>query len=255
LDKKCNFSRLLEETNEKYYWLGFLLADGSFSKRKEIKIGLSIKDENHLIKLKKFLRIENIHYYKNSVYICGKDTKIFETITKKYNISSIKTYIPPDLSSIKNDKMFSLLIGFIDGDGCISKQYKRNDFLLRIKNHKNWQLLIDNIIDEVYHFLEIPNPPISKIDNSGYSNMTISDTYVLKKIKSKAIQYKLPIINRKWDNIDLKYISRVEKVKMNIIEINKYLHLNKTQREISKILDITESNLSKIIKRYNLKNK
>ena len=55
--KKCNFEKLLEETNEKYYWLGFLLADGSFGKKKELKIGLSNKDKEHLIKLQNFLNI------------------------------------------------------------------------------------------------------------------------------------------------------------------------------------------------------
>ena len=46
---------LLEEKNEIYYWLGFLMADGHFSKLNDIKLAVSAKDLNHLEKFGKLI--------------------------------------------------------------------------------------------------------------------------------------------------------------------------------------------------------
>lgn len=43
------------DTEEKAYWLGFLYADGYVSKNNQIEVSLALKDEKHLIKLKKFI--------------------------------------------------------------------------------------------------------------------------------------------------------------------------------------------------------
>lgn len=56
---------------------------------------------------------------------------------EKFGISYNKTYNPPkNLSNFKEDFLYCLLAGFIDGDGNI--QNKRKDFMLRIKVHNSW---------------------------------------------------------------------------------------------------------------------
>ena len=40
------------DTEEKAYWLGFLYADGYISKYNQVEVCLSLKDKNHLLKLK-----------------------------------------------------------------------------------------------------------------------------------------------------------------------------------------------------------
>lgn len=43
------------DTEEKAYWLGFLYADGYVSKYNQIEVALSLEDEEHLHKLKRFV--------------------------------------------------------------------------------------------------------------------------------------------------------------------------------------------------------
>src|SRR5690606_24292057 len=38
------------DTEEKAYWLGFLYADGYITQNNQLRINLSIEDENHLLK-------------------------------------------------------------------------------------------------------------------------------------------------------------------------------------------------------------
>ena len=63
----------------------------------------------------------------------------------KFNIKNNKTYEPMELNnySFNKELLFSLIIGFIDGDGCINKVYKKQDCNLRIHLHSSW---LDNLI-------------------------------------------------------------------------------------------------------------
>jgi len=117
---------LLNDNNEVYYWLGFLLADGHFSNKKRIVIKIAQKDTNHLEKFAKLLnskvKISNSSHRYCSVQIQDKiNVKI---LCDKFGINSNKTYNPPTkIFSINNNQlMFSLIVGFIDGDGCIFKK-------------------------------------------------------------------------------------------------------------------------------------
>ena len=52
-ETNANSRKLISETNESYYWLGFLMADGHFNKNGQIQINLAEKDLKHLQKLGK----------------------------------------------------------------------------------------------------------------------------------------------------------------------------------------------------------
>jgi len=254
-NKKCNFEKLLDESLEKYYWLGFLLADASFKKTKEIIIAISEKDKQHLLKLKDFLKIENMHYNKKtkSFKIGGRDSLIFDTITKLYNIKSNKTYFPPELGSIvEYNKIFSLIIGFIDGDGCIKHLKNRPDCNLAIKCHSSWLETLKFFLELLYKDCEFKMPGV-KNNNAGYANFTISNSVVLKKIKNKAIELNIPLLKRKWDKIDLSYIGRNERAQKNKIEIIRLLEEGKRNKYICQELSIKPSALSSFIKLNNLK--
>jgi hypothetical protein len=63
--------------------------------------------------------------------------EIVEQIQIKFNIQENKTINPPKYIVPNNYLGLSLIIGFIDGDGNINKQYKRQDGLIRIKCHSS----------------------------------------------------------------------------------------------------------------------
>lgn len=119
----------------------------------------------------------------------------------KFNITNNKTYQPCDLSDINDVDLFlSFLIGFIDGDGCIKKQYKRNDSLITIKLHSSWLhnlYFIKNKLCNIFN-ITMSDP---KINSYGYARLNICNSIILKNIKKFAIINNLPILTRKWDII------------------------------------------------------
>lgn len=98
---------------------------------------LSIKDKEHVLKFAKFINYEGS--YQESPIRFGlacKDINIVTQIRNKFDIKDNKTYNPPEaILKFDNDLVYSLLAGFIDGDGNIQHPSHRQDFFLRIKNH------------------------------------------------------------------------------------------------------------------------
>ena len=212
MKKKSKLNVLLEDTPLTYYWIGFLLADGNFGEENLIKVGLASLDKEHLIKLQKFLNIDNITMRKDgkAYYIKAMDTKIISILCKKFDIKQNKTYFPPNINSldIKNkDLMISLIAGFIDGDGSIRPKHK--GFSLTIKCHGSW-------IDVLDFFCKKIKPDSSaKINSYGYAHFSISNDIILKELKRNVERLNLPVLKRKWDLIDLDYIKRKNLVEMN----------------------------------------
>ena len=141
------------------------------------------------------------------------------------------------------DKLKSLIIGFIDGDGRISNQVNRKDFFLSIKCDKSWL----NVL-KIFN-VEIDDADRTIINNYGYAKFCVSNTSKLKKLKQFAINNNLPILNRKWNIIDLNYVSRGELYKKRREDIKKLVLEGKSPKEISKMLDINYHTVYGIIKR------
>lgn len=129
-----NFDKFKIDSHEKYYWLGFLGADGSVVNN-TLNIELKDIDINHLEKFNIFFentnpivtRINNL-----GVSCCKAQINSFELIEylKQYNIYQNKslTYTIP-LDKIPNEFLMDFIRGLIDGDGCI-----------RINNHQQISL-------------------------------------------------------------------------------------------------------------------
>jgi hypothetical protein len=186
---KSNCDRLIDGSNESYYWLGFIMADGSFNSSNQIRINLSVKDLEHLRTFCKYIGYD-VNLKKPSVKVNYKSIKVW--LEETFKISYRKTYEPCDLSKMKNDSLFSFIIGFIDGDGHISKRG-----CLCIKCHSTW---LNNLI---YMINELSYGVYNKgiINSEGLSYISLTSKEILFDIKLKIIKLGLPVLNRKWDRV------------------------------------------------------
>lgn len=241
----ANLSVLLEDSNEAFYWIGFLLADGSFYDNR-IRLTLSIKDKEHVLKFAKFINYEGS--YQESPIRFGlacKDINIVTQIRNKFDIKDNKTYNPPEaILKFDNDLVYSLLAGFIDGDGNIQHPSHRQDFFLRIKNHVSWL----HILKEFGTL--VSEKECVKINNSGYAELNVTNSINLQNLKTKILSLNIPIMHRKWDIIDLNFVSKHTKatlLKEEVIELYKSGHRNK---EIAEICNTSNSNVCRILKKY-----
>lgn len=122
------------DSREKAYWLGFLSADGCNYRRKDnsnatIAVNLSRKDRGHLVKFCEFLNLPELKI-KDFVQDGGFSSK---TEMSRVGVYSLKmSYdlerwgVPPRKSlilkppTIKPEFFTSYILGYFDGDGCIS---------------------------------------------------------------------------------------------------------------------------------------
>lgn len=249
-----NIKRLLSEELESYYWIGFLLADGHISNNR-VTVGLSAKDKEHLQKFSQYVDIKHIAEKKAkngnySVYVSAQDTKNIPILIKKFDIKNNKTYNPPSIDIFKNlpeDKLLSLIIGFIDGDGSIHYVFNRRDWCITIKNYITWKDIL------VFFKEKICNKTSYVVSYEKYAQINITDVPSTIKLKKFAIGHKLPIMKRKWDVIDINYITfyQIANERLNIIK--KLALEGKTIKEMQKHIDMSYESIYAALKRHNIK--
>jgi hypothetical protein len=260
-NRKTSLDSLLNETLESFYWIGFIMADGHLSKNNRLKLILSDKDKEHLEKFSKFIDFKG-KYLKRKI---GKyratgiqvmHTKVAKKLREIFGFDNRKTYNPCEIKFLGfSDKMFSLLIGFIDGDGCILNQSGgRRDCSLRLKCHVSWENnlnIFTNLINS-YKWDDIPilNP---KINKQGYVELCISNNFILGKMKTKAVKLKLPIMERKWSKIDSNFKGKRQKAKENVENVTILVNKGMRNGQISNTLKISPSTVTAIMKRAGLK--
>lgn len=250
---KCK--NLLNRTNESFYWLGYLAADGSFTLdgiQKLSRIQLRVNDEESIVNFKNFLGVDNLISKNKS----GKfninyglnvmDRATCEILINLYNINNRKTYNPIRFREEHKDYFTAYLIGFIDGDGCIKLQTGRKSPKITIKCHsswleefKFWHSKLEEITKE-----KIAGP---KINNAGYCSWNIANLRVLKYLKLKTRKLKLPCLKRKWEIINLKYVNKSNLIEFNRrylrVEIPKLRKQGLLNKAIAKKLKINEGRI------------
>ena len=137
------------DTEEKAYWLGFLLADGCIHERAgqdRLSLVLGIKDKNHLEKFKKSLSFEGpiIDYTKKSGLFIGLihshvriTSQLLVNDLAKVGCIPRKT-LTLEFPIIKDDLINHFIRGYFDGDGSVF-----------ISKEKHWR---NNNIFPVIHF-------------------------------------------------------------------------------------------------------
>lgn len=246
---KSDLRPLLNETPKTYYWLGFLIADGHFDE-KSLAFSLKKSDINQINKFKKFLK------YKGDCkprFIHVGDVKIIKSIRNKFKITNNKTTKPCSINHINDDNSFiSFVIGYIDGDGCIGNQTNRKDCYIRFHCHKNWKNNIQYISNRI---CKLSNTKSQKciIGNDGYTRLIFTNFKIVKFLKKKAVELKLPFLKRKWNKINEFSSNRNETSDYRIKKTKEMLKQNYRNVDIAKELDVCDSAITLIIQRNNLK--
>lgn len=217
-----NLEILLNESCQTYYFIGLLMADGYFNDR-EIILSQSIKDYDLVNEFAKYVGCDNVQTNKgvgtltiNGVETKGSDIRkmnicdniIVPKIKNKFNIIYVKnektkTYYPPSVNIFKNmtnDMFISFLIGFIDGDGYISKSVRGGNSII-ITTHINW---LENLTYWVTKLSDISGVKFSE------KCISIEDSIVRVRLyKKEVMMYLKKFINknnlivssRKWIRI------------------------------------------------------
>jgi hypothetical protein len=239
--KNCNVFKLIDGSNEAFYWLGFIMADGHFNKNKMLEINLSIKDYEHLVKFSKFIEYSK-KLVEPSIKVSISD--IYDYLKTTFNVSSTKTYNPCNLEHLSGDSFFSFIIGFIDGDGCITKQG-----YLTIKCHKSWETNLNKMISFLSNGKTISKCVINK---ENLALITLTQIEITKKIKNKALSLKLPVLTRKWDNISFDKYSKTEKSLMNQNICFDLFNKNIPIKDVITITKLSKSQVYLQLKKYKL---
>lgn len=225
---KNTCKNLLLKTPESYYWLGFLIADGHFSKNNVLHINIIKNDLNHLINFCNFLQFDHkkIKIKNNIIRLSISDNNTLSILKSEYNINSNKTYNPINFNfNIETDFIMCFLIGLIDGDGSITNKKK-----CYITAHKSWFNFYNNFkIGKNYIY-----------DNNIRYFINTTYLYELKKIIYK---YDLPVLNRKWNKLDKLYKNN---------KVNFIIDLLKSGLNINDIINQYNFSKSCIYKSYNL---
>ena len=152
------------DTEEKAYWLGFLMADGFVSDNNRVE--LQIKDKEHIEEFKRFLqskhKISERHIILDdkefvSYRISFQDKNIAEKL-KSYGCIPRKTF-EMHIPNI-NDELFKhWLRGYFDGDGCIYyySQYKHRKGAWRINISSGNQEILNEIVDKLNSLINFKN--------------------------------------------------------------------------------------------------
>lgn len=235
-NKSFSNSRILLYDNLSCYWIGFILADGHVSKHRNIQINLAIKDKEHLLKIKDIISNFIMYEDEQTIRLLISDIPTIDKLSKDFQIKSNKTKNPPIIPSfLSKEQIFSMVIGFIDGDGHIDKKGK-----IIIKCDKSWE----DLLAYFYNILTDKNKKIIKEDRSY---MIVGRYDEVLKIKNKAILLNLPLMERKWNRIVNK-IMRYEKYQIveNLLKNNKSINDIKYITNFSYSLIYTvKSNLNK----------
>lgn len=189
-----NISKMQLDSAEKFYWLGFIAADGAIV-RNTLSIELKDIDKHHLEKFKEFLEADNpIQYYKHpkcESYKINISSKELIEYLKEYNLAQNKSliYVIPE-DKIPNEYLMDFIRGIIDGDGCV-----------RVNNHQQISLSFcggsETCVNQVRDILGITN--IVGRDGNTYRFQVTGNR------KAKAILDKIYANSKDSTRLDRKY--------------------------------------------------
>lgn len=187
------------------YWAGFIAADGNVYKN-ALKIALSSKDAEHLSKLASTLnpdfklrevltRYSADYKYTKVVQFQFNSKHTVEKLEKNWNITENKTFTLKFPSTLSRENKMAYICGYIDGDGSIIVNTKRNKLYLSVCGNEDFLLDMREFFREEGVIL----------NNNIYESRNI---HVLMVGGSKARDLlnslygeDIPLLDRKWSKI------------------------------------------------------
>ena len=206
--KEDYFSKI--DSNDKAYWLGFLLTDGTVSKKSGIEITL-LEEDGYI--LEKFQNDLGLSGHTRTVYANGIPYKRVTVWSvnmisdlEKYGVVPNKTKILKFPKNIKKKFIPSLLRGMFDGDGGITIGYTTRFYKHRNKSYTkpyrelsftgtydmcfNFQNIISNTLNLSRRSITKNNKTVFRIRwNSIYDIMKIFD-FLYKDAKDHKLERK-----------------------------------------------------------------
>jgi hypothetical protein len=170
-------------TEEQYYWLGFMYADGNISSDgNRIEVRLSIKDLKHLEKFKKFLELST----EIRTGVCNGNGFCHLSVRNKHMWNTLNglgcspqkslTLKFPKSEFFKSaENVLHFLRGYVDGDGCLSTYYNATKTSIRtVINIVGTEQFLTSINKMFKNKGYIRSKKSKKYDNKSYS-LTFSD--------------------------------------------------------------------------------
>lgn len=191
-----------DESLQTFYWIGFLLADGSFYDKSKFEFALKNSDKYVLEEFSRYIGYIGDIKYKESTNcnrICFSNSLSIPKFMAKYGFQPNKTYNPINFDYFRKytrEQLLSLLIGIIDGDGNISKNGSDYNNRITITSHKVWE----SFYKELFDYLGIDWRCTSVKDTNAISIRICKREYCLM-LKKFILNNNLFYLQRKWIKI------------------------------------------------------
>jgi len=196
-------------TLENSYWAGLLAADGCVdNKRNTLSIDLAEKDRNLLEKLKVATKYSgDLKIYNNNISyetdqkrirLCfNHAAKFNKDLFSHFSIMPRKS-LTFEYPKLKNKKLIkAFLIGFIDGDGCISVNKNGNKLYLKIAVTSGLGNWLNYILPMLYGIKQMKLTSRGKIFYYALSDRTAL------KVLNDLNKINVPKLLRKWNNLKI----------------------------------------------------
>jgi len=270
-----NAFKELNEFSE--YWIGFLYADGNVHLKKRVGEGytktfqcfLSIIDEDHILKLIKFLKTDYSPRYRNisnTIIINGKN-HIIEgqgvgiQITNDKLVDSLLEYgFSPRKSwsgSIHNEKLLKsrhFWRGMVDGDGSIGfyKNKKKNNYypnLSLIANDETMKKFHKYIYNEILYDNIFESKTFNKSKTMRFKNLVGWNAFLIMNELYSDSLISLDRKKEKWLNIKSKWKPQRKRIEHTLKSmIADLLIQGRNAREVTEILDLSYSSVYSVKK-------
>jgi intein/homing endonuclease len=150
-----NFFEVID-TQEKAYWLGFIAADGCVyydGNSRHLSINQSIKDKDHLEKLRKTIGYEKELYHHiggiahtEMVRLRIASKKLYYDLIS-HGVVPRKTFILKSPINISDEMIRHWIRGYFDGDGCINIRQDGRNERVTILGTEDVMMFIDSQFD------------------------------------------------------------------------------------------------------------